>query len=159
MTWFSPEGTAWTYASRRLITARLLTGALLWLPFMAATVLWGVLAGGWFWTPAVVVALVGVWVTWLVVRQVTAHAWAERDDDLIVKRGRLFRSVSVVPYGRMQYVEVTAGPLNRALGIASLQLHTAAPATDARLAGVPADQAARLRDRLTERGEARLAGL
>ena len=93
------------------------------------------------------------------VRLVTAHAWAEREDDLLVKRGRMWRTVTVVPYGRMQYVEVTSGPLARALGIATLQLHTASPGTDASLSGVPADEAARLRDRLTSRGEARLAGL
>ncbi len=41
---------------------------------------------------------------------VLAHGWAEREDDLLIKRGRLWRSVTVVPYGRMQYVEVTSGP-------------------------------------------------
>ena len=67
--------------------------------------------------------------------------------------------MTVVPYGRMQYVEVSAGPVARAFGIARVQLHTASPGTDAHLAGVPTDEAARLRDRLTTRGEARLAGL
>ena len=114
---------------------------------------------GWAWTPFAVVAAFLVWGLWLIVRQVTAHAWAERDDDLLVKRGRLFRAITVVPYGRMQYVEVSAGPLARAFGIARVQLHTASPGTDAHLAGVPTAEAARLRDRLASRGEARLAGL
>src|SRR5690606_30312512 len=96
--------------------------------------LWFVVAG---------IAVATGWLVWLVWRQVTAHAWAERDDDLIVKRGRLFRSVTVVPYGRMQYVEVSAGPVARALGIARVQLHTAPPGTDAHLSGAPADAAAR----------------
>ena len=64
-----------------------------------------------------------------------------------------------MPYGRMQYVEVAAGPVARAFGLARVQLHTASPGTDSHLAGVPAVEAARLRDRLTARGEARLAGL
>ncbi len=159
MTWFNPEGIEWTYASRRLITARLITLGVVLLPLLVGAAALGIAVGGWAWTPAAVLGLIAVWSSWLVVRQVTAHAWAERDDDLIVKRGRLFRSVSVIPYGRMQYVEVSAGPVARALGLASIQLRTASPGTDASLAGVPADEAARLRDRLTERGEARLAGL
>jgi membrane protein YdbS with pleckstrin-like domain len=100
-----------------------------------------------------------LWVSWIIVRQVSIHAWAERDDDLMVRRGRLFRRVTVVPYGRMQFVDVVAGPLARSLGIARVQLHTASPGTDAHISGVPAEEAAKLRDRLTARGEARLAGL
>lgn len=159
MTWFDPTDVPWTYASRRLIPARLslvVLGAVVALVVVLrnargmGAALWFVVAG---------IAVATGWLVWLVWRQVTAHAWAEREDDLIVKRGRLFRSVTVVPYGRMQYVEVSAGPVARALGIARVQLHTASPGTDAHLSGVPADEAARLRDRLTTRGEARLAGL
>ena len=62
--------------------------------------------------PAVVV-LLGGWIAWLVPRQVRALAYAERADDLLVRRGIMFRSLVVVPYGRMQYVDVNAGPLAR----------------------------------------------
>lgn len=159
MSWFDPEDVPWTYASRRLIAARAISFAIFLLFPAAGAVALGVIVGGWAWLAAAAVGVVGLWAAWLIVRQVTAHAWAERDDDLIVKRGRIFRSVTVVPYGRMQYVEVSAGPVARVLGIARVQLHTASPGTDAHLAGVPSDEAARLRDRLTTRGEARLAGL
>jgi membrane protein YdbS with pleckstrin-like domain len=159
MTWFTPEGAQWTYASRQLIPARMITFGLTMLLPLAGFTFLGVAVGGWAWTPFGVVLAGTAWGMWLIVRQVTAHAWAERDDDLIVKRGRLFRSLTVVPYGRMQYVEVSAGPLARAFGIARVQLHTASPGTDAHLAGVPTVEAARLRDRLASRGEARLAGL
>ena len=159
MTWFSPDEVAWTSASRRLIPARLiLLGVFLLPPVVGASVLAVIFSPLWWWVVAVFVA-VAAWAAWLTVRIVLAHGWAERDDDLLVKRGRLWRSVTVVPYGRMQYVEVTSGPLARAFGLASIQLHTASPGTDASLAGVPAADAARLRDRLTSRGEARLAGL
>ena len=43
-------------------------------------------------------------------RRFAAWAYAEREDDLLLRRGVLFRRTSVVPYGRMQYVDVTAGP-------------------------------------------------
>jgi len=159
MTWFTPEAVAWTAASRRLIPARLISLGAVLVPLLAAAAVGAVLLTPFLWWVAGGIALLAAWSAWITVRIVLAHGWAERDDDLLIKRGRMWRSVTVVPYGRMQYVEVTAGPLARAFGIATVQLHTASPGTDASLAGVPADAAARLRDRLTSRGEARLAGL
>ncbi|MET8132804.1 PH domain-containing protein [Streptomyces sp. NPDC006290] len=85
--------------------------------------------------------------------------YAERADDLLISRGVLWREETVVPYGRMQLVEVTSGPLERHFGLAGVQLHTAAAATDARIPGLDPAEAERLRDRLTELGEARSAGL
>jgi uncharacterized protein len=92
-------------------------------------------------------------------RRYRAWAYREREEDLIVSRGVLVRRVSVVPYGRMQYVEITAGPFERAFRLATVQLHTAAAASDARIPGLERDEAARLRDRLALLGEARAAGL
>ncbi|WP_432184218.1 PH domain-containing protein [Streptomyces tendae] len=85
--------------------------------------------------------------------------YAERADDLLISRGVLCREETVVPYGRMQLVEVTSGPVERHFGLASVQLHTAAAATDATIPGLDPAEAERLRDRLTELGEARSAGL
>lgn len=85
--------------------------------------------------------------------------YAERADDLLISRGVLWREETVVPYGRMQLVEVTSGPVERHFGLASVQLHTAAAATDARIPGLDPAEAERLRDRLTQLGEARSAGL
>jgi len=85
--------------------------------------------------------------------------YLERDEDLIVTRGVLFRRLSVVPYGRMQFVDVTAGPVERSFGLATVKLHTAAASTDARIPGLEGDEAGRLRDRLSALGEARAQGL
>jgi membrane protein YdbS with pleckstrin-like domain len=71
----------------------------------------------------------------------------------------MFARLSVVPYGRMQFIDVTAGPLERAFGLATVRLHTAAAATDARIPGLTSEEAARLRDRLAELGESQAAGL
>ena len=92
-------------------------------------------------------------------RRVLAWGYLEREDDLLVRRGVLVRRTSVVPYGRMQYVDVTAGPLARRYGLATVTLHTAAAATDASVPGLRAAEAARLRDRLAALGEARQAGV
>jgi uncharacterized protein len=107
----------------------------------------------------VAVALIAL-VAWLVERgRYRSWGYAEREDDLIVTRGLLFRRVSVVPYGRMQFIDVTAGPIDRAFGLATVQLHTAAAASDARIPGLVRVDADALRDRLATVGEAKATGL
>jgi membrane protein YdbS with pleckstrin-like domain len=97
--------------------------------------------------------------TVFVIRSLRSWGYAERVDDLLVRHGLLFRRLSIVPYGRMQFVDVTAGPLERLFGLATVQLHTAAAASDARIPGLRPEEAARLRDRLAALGEARAEGL
>ncbi|WP_433474904.1 PH domain-containing protein [Spirillospora sp. CA-142024] len=88
-----------------------------------------------------------------------AYGYVERGDDLIVTHGVFVRRLIVVPYGRMQFVDVTAGLLERWMGIATVRMHTAAAATDATIPGLPAAEAALLRDRLAQKGEERSMGL
>jgi hypothetical protein len=115
---------------------------------------------GWLaWTLAVVVLLAMVWRLLLIPRQVRAIGFAERDDDLLIRGGIFFQRVMVVPYGRMQYVDVSVGPVERAFGLASVKMHTASASTNAVLEGLPAQEAARLREQLSALGEAKLAGL
>jgi uncharacterized protein len=112
------------------------------------------------WVLAVVVVLAAAVVGWLVIgRNTRWWGYAERDEDLYIKHGAMFRKLVVVPYGRMQYVDVQAGPLDQAFKVASVHLHTASPGTSARIPGLPAAEAARLRDRLTALGESQAAGL
>ena len=92
-------------------------------------------------------------------RRFAAWGYAERDDDLLVRRGVMLTRLSVVPYGRMQFVDVTAGPIERAFGLMTVRMHTAAAATDARIPGLVPDDATRLRDQLARLGEAKAAGL
>lgn len=130
------------------------------LPGLAATGVVAALAGA---VPAVATLLLAGVVAGLglvtVTRRFAAWGWAERDDDLLVRRGVLVRRLTVVPYGRMQYVDVTAGPVDRRFGIARVTMHTAAAASDASIPGLQTSDAARLRDRLAALGEARAAGL
>jgi membrane protein YdbS with pleckstrin-like domain len=92
-------------------------------------------------------------------RRFASWGYLERADDLLVRRGVLVSRLSVVPYGRMQFVDVTAGPLERSFGLATVRLHTAAAASDARIPGLERAEAARVRDQLAELGESHLAGL
>ena len=104
-------------------------------------------------------AVAGALAWYVVGRRFRSWGYAERADDLLVRRGVMFARLSVVPYGRMQFIDVTAGPLERAFGLATVRLHTAAAATDARIPGLEREEAGRLRDRLAEVGEAQAAGL
>lgn len=92
-------------------------------------------------------------------RRFRSWAYAERDEDLLVRRGVMFRRLSVIPYGRMQYIDVTAGPAERIFGLATVKMHTAAAASDARIPGLPKAEADRLRQQLTTLGQSQAAGL
>ena len=60
-----------------------------------------------------------------------------RDDDLLFRRGIMFQRQVAVPYGRMQLVDITRGPVARALGLADLKFVTAAAATAVTIPGLP----------------------
>lgn len=158
---FAPPGEAWQPVSPKLINVRrtiLLICAGVWT--LVAGVVFGLLLGGWGVAIAVgVTVIILVWGWLLIARNWRHWGYAERDDDLWVTHGVLFRSLTVVAYGRMQFVDVQSGPLDRRYGLATVQLHTASPSTDAKIPGLPAEEAARLRDRLSALGEARAAGL
>jgi membrane protein YdbS with pleckstrin-like domain len=159
---FSPPDNAWRPVSpqlrrlRRTVLSSLVASTVVVLgvltPIFGLPVPWVAVA--------VVVLLVALGFGWWVIgRQARAWGYAERDDDLYIKHGALFRELVAVPYGRMQFVDINSGPLEQMYGIATVRLHTASPRTGARIPGLPADEAARLRDRLTELGETRAAGL
>lgn len=163
-----PPGIIWQRVSPKYVTVRVLQWAfgnlvtvlVLSLPLML------VLAGVWAWPPlwlAVTVPAVALvaalWRLLLIPRQVRAIGYAERDDDLLIRTGIFFQRAMAVPYGRMQYVDIGVGPVERSLGLCTLKLHTASPGTNALIPGLPAAEGARLREQLAARGEARLAGL
>ena len=157
---FDLAGIRWTPVSPRLASVRRLATLIFWTVVAAGVVVAALLSGaGWVWALLLVPAL-AAGVAWVAIgRQVRAWGYAERADDLLIRHGLMFRELVVVPYGRMQFVDVQAGPLERAFDVAQVQLHTASAGSDARIPGLAAAEAARLRDRLASRGQSRLAGL
>jgi uncharacterized protein len=151
--WSHPSPGLWRMRKAQIVTVTLLSALVVGLVFGAAS---GGVAGV---LSAVVVGIGGVLSTWFVRRRYQAWRYQERHEDLIVARGVLVRRLSVVPYGRMQFVEVTSGPVERAFSLSTVKLHTAAAASDARIPGLDPHEAARLRDRLTELGESNAAGM
>ncbi|OBV10614.1 PH domain-containing protein [Erythrobacter dokdonensis] len=58
-------------------------------------------------------------------RRYNARGYQIAADRLRVVRGILWRSDTVVPFGRVQHIDVDQGPLERFFGIATMTLHTA----------------------------------
>lgn len=158
---FRPPDEHWTPVSPRMASARRVSLVFAMAPFLIAVV---VLAAVDIprWIPLTLLGatiVVGVWAWWLIGRRVRSFGYAERADDLLVTSGIMFRRLVIVPYGRMQLVDVVSGPVDRKFGVATVQLHTAAATTDATIPGLLPQDAAALRDRLAARGEERTAGL
>lgn len=152
----------WTPVSPKLITARRLSTTLTYLLVVAGVValfLVPRVPRSVAFVAAALALVVFAWLWWLIGRRVRSFGYAERGDDLLVTSGIMFRRLVIVPYGRMQLVDVKAGPIDRWLGVTTVQLHTAAATTDARIPGLLPDVAAALRDRLAQRGELRSTGL
>jgi membrane protein YdbS with pleckstrin-like domain len=152
----------WHPVSPKLVTARRIVLLLMLMPLGLLVIVLALV----FELPATIAAILiavdaiaFIWAWWLIGRRVRSYSYCERVEDLLVSSGILFRRLVIVPYGRMQLVDVKAGPIDRALGITTVQLHTAAATTDAAIPGLEPQVAADLRDRLARRGESRSAGL
>jgi len=163
-----PPGIDWLRVSPKYVTVRLAgwaLGNLIALALFSIPLIL-VLTGVWAWPPVwlaaaipAVALVLALWRLVLIPRQVRSIGYAEREDDLLIRRGIFFQRTLVVPYGRMQYVDISVGPVERPLGLCTLKLHTASAGTNAEIPGLPASEGARLREQLSARGEARLAGL
>ena len=75
------------------------------------------------WVPALVIIL--YLVVWLPMRRYAARGYSLAEERLRVVRGVLFRSDTVVPFGRVQHIDVDQGPLERVFHLATLTVHTA----------------------------------
>ncbi|MGV1037117.1 MAG: PH domain-containing protein [Candidatus Nanopelagicales bacterium] len=159
---FAPADLRWQLVSPKLTTARRLSSSGLLLVVVAVIVVLLLIPAVPTWVSGLVGAL-GVlgygWAWWYFGRLTKSFRYVERADDLIVGHGFMFRRLVIVPYGRMQLVDLAAGPIDRAFGIVTLQLHTAAATSDASIPGLTPEIASALRDRLAKLGEQRAAGL
>ena len=144
----SPSGVEFQHVSPKLATLRLGNA------LAACGALCGAISG-----LVLIVDIPALWWLMLVPAQVRALRYALADTDFVIRRGVFIRSLTLVPYGRIQYVDIYQGPVLRLLGISTIKLSTASAKTDATLSGVPVADAARLRDVLAERGSSELMGL
>ena len=122
------------------------------------------------WTPEVLpfvprwVLFVAVGAVWLgsmilVPFRVRAMKYILRDDDFVFRRGIIFQRQVAVPYGRLQLIDVSRGPVARILGLSELRLVTASASSGVVIPGIVRDRALSLRDHLVAVAETRRAGL
>jgi uncharacterized protein len=111
------------------------------------------------WYPLAVVGVLSMIALAFVPRRVRALGYQLRADDVVFRKGVLFRRQVAAPYGRLQLVDISRGPLSRMLGLAEVRVVTAAASTGMSIPGLPVAEAEGLRDHLITVAETRRAGL
>ncbi len=153
------DGT-WHQLARQYVWVQLISTGVIALIVLAAvlfvTLVWG---QWWAWIPGGIFLGILIWTIIITPRQARAYGYQLRRDDLVFRRGILWQRVVAVPYGRMQLVDITHGPLDRGFGIAQLKLVTAAASTGVVIPGLKQEAAEQLRDTLVDVAEARRTGL
>jgi len=153
------DGTWHQVSPKYIVVQFIANGVVLALVVAAVLVLTLVLHQWWAWIPGGVLGLVALVTLVVLPRQARSIGYQLRADDLVFRRGILWQRMVAVPYGRMQLVDITHGPLDRGFGIAQLKLVTAAAATGVTIPGLTQEAAERLRDTLIDVAETRRTGL
>lgn len=159
---FAPPANDWRRLSPKFRTMRRLVLLIVAGVIFSAGALFTGLGFGLWWLSATIwaIAIMVIVVRWLILgRNWRSWGYLEREDDLYITHGVLFRRLITVPYGRLQLVEVRSTPLQRWFGLATVQLITASASTDAVIPGLLPAEAKRLRDQLSQLGESRFSGL
>ncbi|WP_417509972.1 PH domain-containing protein [Microbacterium sp.] len=150
----------WHQISPRYVASQFVqNGILLVLLIAVVLVVAFVLHQQWVWIPGGIVAVLIVGTLVILPRQAKAIGYMLRDDDIVFRRGILWQRIIAVPYGRMQLVDITHGPLDRAFGVSQLKMVTAAAATGVQIPGLTQAAAESLRDTLIDVAETRRTGL
>ncbi len=104
------------------------------IPALPATIFWSL------WLIVLVVSLV-----WPVIA-FPKRGYGVRDKDMLFRKGVIWRSVTAIPFNRIQHVETSNTPLDRKFGLATLQLFTAGGSSgDLKIDGLEASVAEQLR--------------
>ena len=116
----------------------------------AAVAGWTLLGDGLAAAAPVAVLLLGAFAAIVLApRRYRAWGYAEGEDELAISRGLWVRRRTVVPFGRVQHIDVAQGPIERRFGLATLILHTAGTRGAAvPLPGLKQDRAEKMRDRI-----------
>ena len=150
----------WHQISRAYLWVQLIAnGAFLLIVVAVTLVLVLVLRQWWALIPGGILSVILLWTIAITPRQARSIGYQLRADDLVFRRGILWQRVVAVPYGRMQLVDITHGPLDRGFGIAQLKLVTAAASTGVTIPGLTQGAAEQLRDTLIDVAETRRTGL
>ncbi|WP_194397249.1 PH domain-containing protein [Microbacterium atlanticum] len=150
----------WHQISPKYVKVQFISSGSFLLVVIAATLVLTLLMHQlWAWIPGVIMTVIIGWTLAILPRQARSIGYQLREDDLVFRRGILWQRFVAVPYGRMQLIDITHGPLDRGFGIAQLKFVTAAAATGVTIPGLEQATAETLRDHLVQVAESRRTGL
>ena len=96
-----------------------------------------------------------LWVCWVVFAalllvwpgiSLPKRGYVLRDKDILFRKGVIWRSVTAIPFNRIQHVETSSTPFDRKFELATLQLFTAGGSSgDLKIDGLGKDTAEQLR--------------
>ena len=153
-------GVDWRRVSPKYVYVDVISTIVLALVLLAVSSIPALLSGVvvlWLLPAAILVIM--ILVVAFIPRRVRAIGYQLRDDDLLFRRGLLFQRFVSVPYGRMQLIDITRGPVSRIVGLSDLHFVTAAASSTVAIPGLPIEDAEQLRDQLVALAETRRAGL
>ena len=100
--------------------------------------------------PGVVGVLITLLLLWVVLRY-RRWTYQVRGDDLSLERGVVTHVRTLVPFVRIQHVDTSQGPLERALGLSTLVVYTAGSrGADVSIPGLTLEEARDLQQRVKE---------
>lgn len=108
--------------------------------------------------PVIVIALVVVCllitfgaILLITYKQHAYRGYALRQHDIIYKSGVIFRSITTLPFKRVQHCEVEQGPIDRRFGLAALSIFTAGgSASDLEIHGLTFESAMSMKSYITK---------
>ncbi len=142
---------------RRVVTVWRVSAALgLGLPSLVASVVAIAAAGPRWGLPVAVVlaAAVTAFVVWYPRARYDRWRWRLTDLAIELEHGVVIRQAEALPYFRIQQIDVNQGPIDRLLGLASLQVTSASASGSVALPGISADNAPGVRRALLARAAA-----
>lgn len=125
----------WVFVLVAMIVVNAIWGVIPWWGFLAVVIVAALEAG-----------VVPVW-------RYRVHRWEVTDDALYSQSGAIWRKREIVPISRLQAIDYAAGPVERLLGLASVEAKTASYAGSVSVAGLDREVAINLVEHLTHRAQ------
>ena len=103
-------------------------------------------------------SLLAGWALWfslamyLAGRRFAASGYALREHDIIHRRGVWWKTVTTIPFNRMQHCEISQGIVENAFRLATLRVFTAGgSSSDLEIEGLPHEEAVRIKEFITKK--------
>lgn len=99
-----------------------------------------------------------VWLAWgclsvfLIVKNYKIAGYALREKDVAYRRGVIFRSITTIPFNRMQHCEITVGPVEKMFELSTLKIFTAGGSgSDLSISGIHKEEAEKIKEFITRK--------